>query len=163
MEEILKDWKKNAKKNEERNFKFLTRLKLRSNQRKVDTTANALHKEAFEKIDCLQCGNCCKTISPLVNNDDLNRISTVLKMSKADFTKKYLEKDQDGDLKIKTLPCPFLGEDNYCSIYEDRPKDCREFPHTDKKGFSSRRYMHSFNTLDCPAVFYIVEQLRRIV
>jgi len=84
-------------------------------------------------------------------------------MSEEAFTEQYLEKDVDGDMKMKTLPCPFLGADNACSIYEHRPKDCAGFPHTDKPGFTSRRYMHTGNTIDCPAVFYIVEQLRRVL
>jgi len=141
MQKIINHWKKYAKKNEDRNFNFLTKLKHKRNQK---------------------CGNCCKTSSATITNEDLKRISKTLNLSEEAFKLQYLEQDAWGELKISTLPCPFLGIDNVCSIYEDRPADCREFPHTDKPEFSSRRYMHSANTVDCPAVFYIVERLRQI-
>jgi len=163
MEDIIKDWQRNATKNEDRNFRFLTNLKHKRNQKRIDATAKDLHNEAFEKIDCLQCGNCCKTSSPLIDANDLKRISKVLNMSEEAFTKQYLEIDNWGELKMKALPCPFFGSDNACTIYEHRPKDCVGFPHTDKPQFTSRRYMHTNNTIDCPAVFYIVEQLRKIL
>lgn len=163
MQQIMNDWKINAQKNEDRNFDFLTKLKHRKNQKQIDYEAKALHDEAFEKIDCLQCGNCCKTSSAQITKDDLKRISASLRMTEVEFTDQYLEKDTFGQLHIASLPCPFLGKDNVCAIYEVRPTDCQEFPHTYKPEFSSRRYMHSANTVDCPAVFYIVEQLRRVM
>ena len=58
------------------------------------------------------------------------------------------------------MPCPFLADDGRCTIYEVRPKDCAEYPHTQKKGFASRTHLHADNTLVCPAVFWIVEELR---
>ncbi len=72
----------------------------------------------------------------------------------------YLKADEDGDLVLKTLPCPFLGTDNRCTVYEVRPRDCAEYPHTQKKGFSSRTHGIANNSLTCPAVFYIIEQMR---
>ncbi|MBI3601004.1 MAG: YkgJ family cysteine cluster protein [Nitrospinae bacterium] len=33
----------------------------------------------------------------------------------------------EGEQYFKNLPCSFL-KDNKCTIYEDRPDDCREFP-----------------------------------
>ena len=61
---------------------------------------------------------------------------------------------------MKALPCPFFGADNRCTIYEVRPADCVEYPHTDKEGFTFRTHGHANNALVCPAVFYIVEQMR---
>ena len=60
---------------------------------------------------------------------------------------------------MNALPCPFLKDDK-CSIYEVRPKDCRDFPHTDKKEFTARRYLHTANTKACPAVFHIIETMK---
>ena len=39
----------------------------------------------------------------------------------------------------KGLPCPFLAEDGRCTVYEVRPRDCAEYPHTQKKGFPTAR------------------------
>jgi hypothetical protein len=159
MQAILNDWKQNAQRHEERNFTFLRRLRMRD-ERPVDRAARQLHEEAFSIIDCTQCANCCKTVSPLFRKDDVRRIASLLGMTADDFRARYLLADEDGDLHLKNLPCPFLGEDNRCKIYEARPRDCAEYPHTQKKGFSSRTYVHAGNTLSCPAVFYIVEQMR---
>src|SRR4029079_7426788 len=91
-----------------------------------------LHEDAFSKIDCLQCANCCKNYSPRFKTPDIKRISKLLKMKESVFIETYLNLDQDGDYVVKSRPCPFLGADNYCSIYEDRPSDCRRFPYTDE-------------------------------
>jgi len=162
-EEIFKHWKKYAEKEEENNYRFIRSLKFK-NQKKVDSLAENLHKKAFNKIDCLDCGNCCKTSKPLIEEDDIKEISEFLNISRNQVISDYLEKDSDGDWTINILPCPFLNEaDNKCKIYSARPKDCREFPHTNKKGFASRSFMHSANTIECPAVYYIVEQMKGLI
>jgi len=58
-------------------------------------------------------------------------------------------------------PCPFLGDDDHCTIHDVRPVVCREYPHTDKEGFTSRTMGVAGNALVCPAVFWIVEQMKR--
>jgi uncharacterized protein len=159
MQAIIADWKENAKRNQERNFALLHSLKM-EDDRPVDRAARQLHQEAFSVIDCTQCANCCKHTSPLFRKADIRRIAKHLGMTTADFTATHLEADEQGDLYLKTLPCPFLDGDNRCTIYELRPVDCADYPHTHKKGFSYRTYMHSGNALVCPAVFYIVERMR---
>lgn len=159
MKKIIADWKKNAKKRSDKNFIFIRSLKLRDSE-PVDALAKELHEEAFRKIDCLQCGNCCKHSSPKLIKSDMGRISEHLKISIKEFKNQYLRQDEDGDWFMKTKPCPFLGDENRCSIYEIRPKDCHEFPHTQKKYFASRSYGHSENTELCPAVYYIVEEMK---
>ena len=159
MEKIIKDWQQNAERKQDRNFKFLTSLKMKSANR-VDAVAQELHQEAFEKIDCLECGNCCKNLQPEVTKEDIDRISNFLELSKEAFIDKYLNKDEDGELQISQAPCHFLGSDNKCSIYEVRPETCQTYPHTQKDNFSSRRYFHSGNLTVCPAAYYIVERMK---
>ena len=158
METIITDWKANAERRSDRNFAFLRSLKMKS-ERAVDRAAGELHDEAFSIIDCIQCANCCKTVSPLFLKDDVRRIAGHLGMTEADFKTTYLQADEDGDLCLKALPCAFLAADGRCTIYEVRPKDCAEYPHTRKRGFATRTRLHAANTLSCPAVFWIVEQL----
>ena len=81
----------------------------------------ALHEEAFEKINCLDCAMCCKNYSPRFKTPDIKRISKYLKQKEGEFIENYLRLDNDGDYVAKSTPCPFLGADNYCSIYEVRP------------------------------------------
>ena len=162
MDEIFADWKANSKHREETSFMYVRSLKM-SDPEEVDYNVKKLHDEVFEKIDCLQCGNCCKTTKPLLKEDDIKEISKRIELSIEETKVKYLELDEDNDWTFNTLPCPFLGANNECQIYSSRPKDCREFPHTNKSGFASRSYQVSFNTTVCPATYYIVENLKRII
>ncbi|HYG02879.1 MAG TPA: YkgJ family cysteine cluster protein [Chryseosolibacter sp.] len=143
------------------NKKFLTGLKKRDS-RKVDDAFHSTHEEVFETFDCLTCANCCKTTSPIFYQNDIERVAKSLRMKPGDFIEKYLRVDEDKDYVLKSSPCPFLGSDNYCSVYEDRPKACREYPHTDRKKMVQITDLTYRNTLVCPAVFEIVERLKRI-
>ena len=118
-----------------------------------------LHSEAFSKIDCLQCANCCKNYSPRFKTPDIKRISKHLKMRESDFIEKYLKVDEDGDFVVRSTPCPFLGPDNFCSIYEKRPSDCHRFPYTDEDVFIKRPQLTLKNSTFCPAVYYVLEKL----
>jgi len=160
METIINDWKDNAQQHDERNFSFLRSLKMKDD-RVVDRKAHRLHDEAFSIIDCTICANCCKTIHPLLTEADIQRIAQHLDLEKSAFQAEYLEADEDGSLRMKALPCPFLGTDNHCKIYEVRPADCAEYPHTDKEGFTFRTHGIADNALVCPAVFFIVERMRK--
>ncbi len=118
-----------------------------------------LHDEAFSKIDCLQCANCCKNYSPRFKMPDIKRISKRLKMKEMDFIDAYLKMDDDGDYVVTSHPCPFLGEDNFCGIYEDRPRDCERYPYTDEDVLFKQPNLTLKNSLSCPAVFYVMERL----
>jgi hypothetical protein len=121
-----------------------------------------LHEEEFKKTDCLDCGNCCKTTSPIFTNNDVDRISKHLKMKAAAFTEKYLETDSDDFMVLKTAPCSFFDEaDNSCFIYNVRPKACAEYPHTNRKKFIGITDLTIANTAVCPATYSIVENLKK--
>ncbi len=159
MQTIVDDWKANAERHEDRNFAFLHSLKMKDDGA-VDRAPHRLHEEAFSIIDCTRCANCCKTVSPRFRKADIRRIAERLNMKPGEFQATHLLADEYGDLFLKSLPCPLLGADNRCTIYDVRPRDCAEYPHTQKKGFSSRTYGIAGNSVSCPAVFYIVEQMR---
>lgn len=140
--------------------KFLDALK-RKPPKNLDYTVLETHEEVFENIDCLECANCCKTTGPLFTEKDIERIAKHFRMSPAVFEQKYLRTDEDQDKVLRQLPCPFLGEDNFCSIYDVRPKACREFPHTDRKKIYQINNLTIKNTLICPAAFDFVEKLQQ--
>lgn len=125
----------------------------------VDKKIHRLHQEAFSKIDCLNCANCCKTTGPLFSQKDINAIANHLNVSPTAFIKKYLRIDEDNDYVLQTVPCPFLGDDNYCSIYEFRPKACREYPHTDRVNQIGILNLTEKNASICPAVAEIIVHL----
>lgn len=114
------------------NVAFFKKLK-RKTPKNLDQITQQLHNEAFEEIDCLKCANCCKTTGPLFTETDINRIAKHFKMKPGAFIDSYLKVDEDNDYVLQTTPCSFLGADNYCGIYEVRPKACREYPHTNRR------------------------------
>ena len=118
-----------------------------------------LHNEAFSKIDCLACAACCKNYSPRFKTPDVKRISKHLKLKESVFIDTYLNLDEDGDYVAKSTPCPFLGADNFCSIYDERPSDCKRFPYTDEDVLIKRPVLTQKNSTFCPAVFYVLEKL----
>ena len=162
MDEILKGLPKRAKDTHKEHVKFFNKLKKKT-PKHLDSLMQELHDAEFEKTDCLTCTNCCKTTGPLVTDRDVARISKHFRMKEQKFIETYLRVDEDNDFVVNTLPCPFLGADNYCSIYDVRPKACREFPHTDRKKFQQISILTLKNVAVCPAAFNIVEEMKRKV
>ncbi len=145
-------------------FKSTKKLMKRLSQlksQKLDNLILDLHVSEFEKIDCLKCANCCKSISPSIFDSDVRRMAAALKMKVPEFIDRYLIPDKDDDFIFITTPCPFLEEDKRCTIYSSRPKACREYPHTNRKRMYQILDLTARNTKICPAVFNIVEQLKR--
>ncbi|HKZ37078.1 MAG TPA: YkgJ family cysteine cluster protein [Chryseolinea sp.] len=157
----LEAFNKEAKKLAPENKKFLSRLKQRD-PRTLDDAFHSAHDNVFEEIKCLTCANCCKTTSPIFYPNDIDRISKFLRVRPSEFIDKYLRIDEDKDYVLKSSPCSFLDSENYCSIYEARPKACREYPHTDRKKMVQIMDLTYKNTLVCPAVLEMVERLKKI-
>lgn len=145
-----------AKSNKDRNKKLSKSLQ-KSKPRELDARFHNLHDEVFKEIDCLKCANCCKTTSPIFRDVDIKRIAQHLRTSEADFVKKHLKLDEENDYVLKSSPCLFLQEDNTCSIYDVRPRACREYPHTDRKNMYQILNLTYQNSLICPAVSRIFE------
>lgn len=146
------------KKNE--NKKFFSKLKKKP-PKDLDYIMQELHQEEFERTDCLKCANCCKTTGPLFTNADIERIAKHFRMKPQQFVDSYLRIDEENDYVLQQVPCSFLGADNYCSIYEVRPKACKEFPHTDRKKFQQISHLTLKNVAICPAAYNIVEEMKK--
>jgi Fe-S-cluster containining protein len=124
-----------AKKKENR--KLVKQLR-KQKPNKLDEAFQILHEEVFEEIDCLSCANCCKTTSPVFTERDISRLAKSFRMKPSQFVEAYLYLDDEEDYVLQQAPCPFLGDDNYCSIYDIRPKACRDYPHTQRKNIYKR-------------------------
>lgn len=129
--------------------------------RSLDDQFHQLHNDTFKKIDCLECANCCKTTSPIFRLVDIKRLSKRLRMTESKFIDTYLKIDEENDYVLQSSPCSFLGDDNYCSVYEDRPLACREYPHTDRKNMYQILPLTRKNMEVCPAVSYIMQELSK--
>ena len=158
---LVADWHENAKDHDDENYLFLRSLKMRS-PKKVDRIALELHQEAFSIVDCTKCANCCRTLRPVVTDEDIARIAMHLGLTEEEFVAAYLERDEEeGRYRIKMTPCPFLGDDNLCKIYDVRPEKCQGYLFTDKPDFVFSTITHANNAVVCPAVFYLVEQMKK--
>ena len=140
---------------------FLQKLK-KKKPKDLDDQFHKLHNSTFQEIDCLECANCCKTTSPIFQICDIERLAKTLRMKVPSFIEEYLKLDEDKDYVLTSSPCPFLGADNKCIVYESRPKACREYPHTDRKRMYQITSLTYKNTHVCPAVTRIVDQLKII-
>lgn len=155
QEKVLQNWEKKSAEHQKQYKQMLQR----TDKNKVLKLLPDLHEEAFEKIDCLQCANCCKNYSPRFKTPDIKRIAKHLKMRESDFIDTYLRLDEDGDYVVNTKPCPFLGSDNYCGIYEVRPSDCERFPYTDEDVILKRQPLTLKNSTFCPITYFVLEGL----
>lgn len=154
-----KDLLQKAKLNRKSNKKFFSKLKSEKDG-KIDQLFHKAHEDVFERVSCLTCANCCKTTGPLYTQKDIERIASYLKLKPGSFIEKYLKIDEEGDYILQNTPCVFLKDDNYCSIYEVRPKACAEYPHTDRRNQKQIFNLTLKNCEMCPAVFEIIEQVK---
>ena len=149
-----------AKKVEKETKAFFKTVK-KNRMRELDDMVHYLHEEVFEETDCLSCANCCRSLGPRITDRDIERIASAKRMKHHEVVSTYLRIDEDNDYVFKNMPCPFLEADNYCSIYEDRPKACREYPHTDRKKFFQIHSLTIKNAATCSAVFKLLERLKK--
>lgn len=84
-------------------------------------------------FECEHCGECCTAMDSIaINEDEINRISEILHISKTVFIQQYTEENRNEletslDYYSLKRPCPF-HIDNRCSIYSYRPHACIMFP-----------------------------------
>lgn len=149
---------RNAQLNEVEIRNLFSKWKRKKSQQ-IDAVFESAHDRVFDEINCLACANCCKTTSPIFRDIDIKRISKSLRMKEHDFQSTYLRFDEDKDWVLKQSPCAFLCEDHSCSIYENRPQACREYPHTNRKKMYQILDLTAKNRLICPAVTRIVDEV----
>jgi len=143
-----------------RRFKyFLARLEKQKPKELVTLTLEA-DKQVWQELNCLDCANCCKTMTPTYTKKDRLRISKHLGMSEKAFREKWLYKDKTGDWMNKKQPCQFLDlTTNMCNIYAVRPGACAGFPHHGNKKIVDYAHMYKQNIEYCPATYSLVEKI----
>ncbi|MGV8964311.1 MAG: YkgJ family cysteine cluster protein [Candidatus Saccharimonadaceae bacterium] len=145
----------------ETNFKNFQKKNIKQ-LKKMDCEIHALHIKYSDEIECLLCANCCKTLGPLITDTDIKRMSKKLRMSPSEIVATYLRIDEDSDYVFREMPCPFLMPDNSCVIYENRPKACREYPHTDRKKFYQVYKLSIKNAYTCPIAYEVLGGILRL-
>src|SRR5882724_6180541 len=155
----LRSFRQTVRLNKRKVKGFLTRLR-NNPPRGLDNLKLEADKEAWKRTDCLDCANCCKTMSPTYTKNDVQRISSHLGMTEKAFREKWLYKDKTGDWMNVKQPCQFLDlETNMCNIYAVRPRDCAGFPHHTKKRMVDYMHMYKQNIEYCPATYRLVEAI----
>jgi Fe-S-cluster containining protein len=153
--DILHNWSKKSTEHHKQYKQFLAK----ASKNDVLKVLDEIHEEAVLKINCLDCAACCKNYSPRFKTPDIKRISRYVSLKEGVFIEKYLTLDQEGDYVLQSKPCPFLSQDNSCSIYDVRPSDCARFPYTDEDVILKRPSLTLKNATFCPIVYYVLENL----
>lgn len=144
---------------EKENFEFRAFLKGQDFKR-IDKIVHRLDKEIRSQIDCKKCGNCCISLRPCVTDSEIDTLSRIDNLTQQDFTARFVEIDNLEEIKyLKDTPCKYL-EEKTCSIYTNRPEDCKSYPHTQKSEFITRTLGMIDNYAICPIVFNLFEQLK---
>jgi len=158
LETNLSKIKQKADEREDENFRFRSFLKGKDSG-KVDNIVHRLHAEIAPQIDCTLCGNCCCQLKPQLSKKDISVLAQMENITAEDYLLNYCEDDGFGDIYLKSLPCRYLNGKS-CSLSDNRPDQCRRFPYTNQKGFTSRLLgMLTFYEI-CPIVFNLMERLK---
>lgn len=158
LETNLRTIARTAKLKEYENQRFRAFLKMQDDN--IDPIVQQLHDKITDEIDCTKCGNCCNSLHPSVTKPEISRLAKALNMSDKTFEKQHLETDEFDQKKyMSDTPCLFL-KDKKCSIYTERPEDCRGFPFTDKPEFTRRTITMLYYYEICPIVYNLMEALK---
>jgi uncharacterized protein len=153
----LRTFKSLVSRNKKRLRTFITKMEKKPSE-SVQLVVLEANELSWAKTDCLDCANCCKSMSPTYTRKDIGRISEYLGMTKKSFTDKWLYKDRTGDWINKKQPCQFLDlKTNMCNIYDVRPKDCAGFPYHGSKKVKDYGHVFKQNVEFCPATYRLVE------
>lgn len=152
-----------ARHNEAEDFKFRAFVKgrLPLSNAQLDAVVRETTDEVWKQIDCLACGNCCRTLQIVVDDKDIRRLAARLNVSPQQFARRYVQVAEDRTKHLISSPCAFLQPDNRCAVYEDRPQACRDFPYLRDANFRSRSLMMLDNTAVCPIVFNVWQRLKQ--
>lgn len=148
--------------NEAEDFRFRTFIKgMDLSGKELDTMVQEITDTVWAQIDCTTCGNCCRTLQIVVDDKDIRRLAKRFQITAKQFAEKYVAvAEEDGTKYFTSTPCAFLDANNRCTVYEDRPQACRDFPYLYTPGFRQRTLMMIDNNATCPIVFNVWQILK---
>lgn len=156
--------RKLARQKEDENWRFRQFVKFETglDPDEMDRQVSETTQRVWAGIDCTACANCCREVKPTFSEEEVNRLAARLGTTTLQFIDAYLEPngDDDNPWQTRTTPCPFLKEDR-CSVYEDRPADCKGYPYLYEPEFSARTMAMIARTFTCPIVFEVIEALKQ--
>lgn len=146
-----------GEKKREENLRFRRHLKTHGlNERRFRRIA----EEIEEQIDCTVCANCCKVATARVTERDAARLARHLGVKLPAFLREYCEESKEEGLILSRTPggCVFL-EGTACTVYDERPASCRDFPHLVRgaSSFVARMWEMPDRACYCPIVYNALE------
>ncbi len=152
-----------AKKAENKNYRFRSWLKMHADPDDLDAQFLRLHKELFSGYDCSRCKNCCKHYCGTIPAEDVERDAKHLHMSADAFVEKYLDSPADqetGSYNTKHKPCDFLDDQGNCILGDCVPRNCLDYPYTDKPDRMESLLSFLEAVSVCPVAYEICERLK---
>lgn len=129
-------------------------------EKELDSLVMRLNNRVQPKIDCTNCGNCCKTIMINFEEKETEQVAEKLNITKEEFINKYVERGLGNNLIMKSMPCSFL-ENNMCTVYAQRFEGCRDFPYLHIPRFQKRLSQFYLHIEVCPIAFNVLQSLKK--
>jgi len=86
------------------------------------------------KVECNECTHCCGFGGGFLLEDDMERISDFLELSKEEFRQKYTEEFEKFNTTLQRLksdnpkkihsPCVFMDKEEKCMVHQAKPLHC---------------------------------------
>ncbi len=144
LEVNLKSIEKAAQQKYQENLSFFEYLK-KQNSLTIDEMVQSVNKVISAEISCVECGNCCHHLRPVATVEALSF---------------FVEPDQiEKVMYDSSIQCKHQ-KDKKCTVYTERPEECRSFPYLHLDGFVLRSSGMIQNCEICPIVYNVVEQLK---
>ena len=159
MDNLINDWRSRSDEQTGELSEWLDNSKITTKTGLLEETSKIVGDAVSNAIDCLDCGNCCKTSVTDFTKGEIKKAAKYLQMTPKGFIKQYLMEDIDGTYITMSSPCPMLNADNTCKIYEVRPKVCESYPHVTRDNFANRIHAHKANLDMCPITYHTVKRM----
>ena len=130
----------------------------------VERRLRIIAEEIEDSTDCTQCANCCRVATVQLTERDILNLAKLHRISRERFIADYTTEDpEEGRIlnRTKETGCTFLSG-NECTIYEDRPATCHEFPHLVRGNGSlvARMWNMPDRATYCPIVYNTLEAFK---
>ncbi len=84
------------------------------------------------RFECTQCGHCCRGSGRVeVSDVEIERLAQRVELTPDAFREVYTRAGRKGRIDLRDKAggdCVFFDEARGCTVYEDRPSQCRTYP-----------------------------------